>query len=247
MAQDFNNIDDILNQEAVQGFGKKTNNKVSITKVVEPKQDATTSIVQDSKENILLKIEERFKEVSDLEGDLNCYYLTKENHLQVKTNKEKSDKHGEVFTPLWLVDKMLDQFKLSDWRRHNLTTFDLCSGYGQFTIRMLRRRYLYLQESGKSLNIPEVLSEYHLFAEIQPGSCFRLLYIFGNKIRLLIGDVSEMGSLPDNAEHGIWVYNKGRWEDRTEIVLTLFNKYNKKEFGSVSDRADAFERKFNSL
>lgn len=256
------NEDDYILDDIYRELNEKPSNKTKEVKpsIIKPKEDikpskpieeVKPSIIKsvDNQEKLISNIENRFKEASGLEGDMDCPFLTKENHMQVKTDKEKSDKHGEVFTPLWLVDKMLDQFKLADWRRPNLTTFDLCSGYGQFTIRMLRRRYLYLKECGKSLNIPEILSEYHLFAEIQPGSCFRLLYIFGTKIRLLIGDVTEMGKLPDDAEHGIWVFNKGQWKDRTDLVVTLFNKYNKKEFGSgsVSDRAEAFEKRFNSF
>ena len=191
-------------------------------------------------ERILKQIEERFLEVSELEGDLSKS-ITQKDGMQVQTDKEKSDKHGEVFTPLWLVDKMLDRVTPHDCKKQDLTTFDLCSGYGQFTVRMLRRRYNYL---GENLDIAKVLLEYHLMAEIQPSSCFKLLYIFSTQIRLLIGDASKMGELPDTAEHGIWVYNKGRWEDRTEMIIFLFNKYTE---GTISERAEAFEKKFNSL
>ena len=173
-------------------------------------------------ELLLSQIESRFKEVTE----------------SLKTDKEKSDKHGEVFTPESIVDKMLAQFSDKDWQVTELTTFDLCSGYGQFTVRMLRKRY-----DLKVTDISRILSEYHLFAEIQPGSCFRLLYIFGSDIRLLIGDVTRMGELPPEAERGIWVYSNG-WKEHTEMVVAMFNKYNK---GTIAERAEAFEKKFNSL
>jgi hypothetical protein len=190
-------------------------------------------------EELLFQIEKRFLEVANLDGTLS-YVITREDNMQVETNKEKSDEHGEVFTPLWLVDKMHDRITPHSWKRADLTTHDLCSGYGQFTVRMLRRRYKYM---GETLDIPKVLSEYHLFSEIQPGSCFRLLYIFGQQIRLLIGDVTKMGELPDSAEKGIWVYTD-KWKDKTELVLSLFNKYIS-EPGTIMERVGAFEGAYN--
>ena len=35
-------------------------------------------------------IEKRFQEVAELEGDLSIFPLTRENHLQVKTDKQLS-------------------------------------------------------------------------------------------------------------------------------------------------------------
>jgi len=200
-----------------------------------------TSVYNGEQEKLLSQIENRFLEVAGFKGDLTVASITKDNNMQVAVNKEKSDLHGEVFTPLWLVDKMLDRVSPAEWKCLTRTTFDLCSGYGQFTVRMLRRRYSYL---GERLNISRMLSEYHLFAEIQPSSCFRLLYVFGTDIRLLIGDVSKMGELPDNAEQGIWVYEK-RWLDRTLLITAMFNKYFKKP-GTLTERSDGFEKKFNS-
>lgn len=190
---------------------------------------------------LLNQIEARFLEVADLKVNLSYRNVTE--GAQVETDKEKSDKHGEVFTPLNLVDKMLDRITPHDWKKPALTTFDLCTGYGQFTVRMLRRRYHYL---GEALGIAKVLSEYHLMAEIQPSSCFKLLYIFGSQIRLLIGDASKMGELPDTAEHGIWVYNKEKWEDRTNMIVFMYNKYYEGP-NPITEKAEAFEKKFNSL
>ena len=201
--------------------------------VVSPQKDVS----KNTQEKILQEMELHFKEATGLKGDLSKSDISRDD-MQVETDEEKSDKHGEVFTPIGLVDEMIERIPRHTWKQSDRTTFDLCSGYGQFSIRMLRKRYGYI---GEAINIPEILFEYHLFAEIQPGSCFRLLYIFGEEIRLLIGDVSEMGKLPDEAEYGIWVYNKERWEDRTEMVLKLFHRYNNGT-GTVSEKAEAFEK-----
>ncbi|MDD5650008.1 MAG: hypothetical protein PHF86_06280 [Candidatus Nanoarchaeia archaeon] len=195
----------------------------------------------------LEQIEQRFLEVSGLKLDLSQYPLSKSNEQQVITNKEKSDKHGEVFTPLWLVDEMLERY--DEWENQDKTTEDLCAGYGQFSVRMLRKKYSVL---GERFEIDRFLSETHLFSEIQPGSCFRLLYIFGTGIRLLMGDVMQRGCLPDEAEIGIWVFVEddwkekdkilvpGAWQDKTNKIKQLFKQNNKNK--NISENADNFER-----
>jgi hypothetical protein len=177
-------------------------------------------------------IEKRFQEVAELEGDLSIFPLTRENHLQVKTNKEKSDTFGEVFTPLWLVDSMLERISDYDWRNNDKITMDLCAGYGQFTVRMIRKKYNLL---GVKFDISKFLQSYqsdvrkkpatHWFAELQLSSCYKLLYIYSTKINLAIGDAKELVSLPDGAR-GIMIFNSATklWEDHTEKVQEFFGR-----------------------
>ncbi len=171
------------------------------------------------------EIEKRFKEVTKLDVDLTKLPLIDDvdfenaheyKNYQVKTDKEKSDKHGEVFTPLWLVDYMLNWVSDDEWKNQDLTTEDLCAGLGQFTIRMLRKKYSLL---GESFEIDKFLGETHLFSEFQLESSIKLLYIFGNTIRLLVGDARERSKLPDDAEKGIWVFNGKIWEDKTGDII----------------------------
>ena len=177
-------------------------------------------------------IESRFKEVAQLEGDLSVFPLTRENHLQVKTDKQKSDTFGEVFTPLWLVDSMLERISDYDWRNSDKMTMDLCAGYGQFTVRMIRKKYNLL---GKKFDISKFLQSFpsdvrenpatHWFAELQLSSCYKLLYIYSTKINLAIGDAKELVSLPDNAR-GIMVFNSAlkTWENRTEEIQEFIGR-----------------------
>ena len=134
----------------------------------------------------------------------------------VKPDRAKVKKFGQVFTPQKIVDEMLDRVSDEEWKRHDLTTHDMCSGYGQFTIRILRRRYELMHED---FDILHFLYEYHLFSEIQLELCQHIFYIFGKQIRMLIGDISKMNLLPDEAEHGIWVIENDVWHDRTKKIL----------------------------
>ena len=160
----------------------------------------------------LEQIEQRFKEVSNLECNLALYPLDQVNHLQVKTNKEKSDSFGEVFTPLWLVDKMLELPPIESFMEAN-TTLDLCSGYGQFTIRWMRKLETHFNYLGPSLDLDKFFAT-HWVSELQRESCYKLLYIFGNRLNLAIGDARHLPSLSDNAK-GVWMHDGLKWVNVT--------------------------------
>lgn len=160
-------------------------------------------------------------EVAGLSGTINYYPINPNNHMQTKTNKNKSDKFGEVFTPLWLVDKMLNMKSNHNWKGNN-TTLDMCAGYGQFTIRILRKKYSIL---GRSFNLKHFLYESHSFNEIQFSSIFKLMYIFGSNINLFIGDARKLTELPKDAK-GIMLYSEplNKWCDVTEKTQQIFKK-----------------------
>lgn len=168
--------------------------------------------------NPLYIVEERFKVVCGIGGDLSHYPLTSKDDIQFETDKDKSREFAEVFTPLHIVDQMLYCVPQMSKDTHNL---DLCSGYGQFTIRMLRN--LYLKHRG--LNILKYLKEHHYFAELQLSSCFKLLWTFTTDINLYIGDALKLNKLPMNAK-GIWYYleDLDQWINVTRLVKLLMVK-----------------------
>lgn len=200
-------------------------------------------------EQELCALEERFKEVVGLAGNLRTFPITAENHLQVKTDKSKSEKHGEVFTPLWLVDEMIERVSRRDIKDQELTTRDLCCGYGQFTVRLMRCKY---EALGESFDLRGFLEDTHTFVELQPNSCYRLLSIFGKGIRLCMGDATKLGELPDEALEGIWVWceSKARWSDMTAKVLKRFEAIEggkKHGKNSIAEKAERFETEFEIL
>lgn len=172
---------------------------------------------------MLETIESRFKEVANLEGDFSLMPMPKEYQLQVVKNKEKSDSFGEVFTPIWLVDSMIEHISNFSLRNENKNTLDLCAGYGQFTVRLLRKKY---DMMGENFNVRKFLFETHYFSEIQWSSCYKLLHIYSPKINLFIGDAKELGSLPEKC-NGIYYYNK-EWIDITDKVKSCFGRARKR-------------------
>lgn len=169
--------------------------------------------------HIVKCIERRFKNVAKLKGDFSLMPMPKENHLQVATNKQKSDTFGEVFTPIWLVDEMLQRVSDYDWKNQNKVTLDLCAGYGQFTVRMLRKKASLL---GNKFDVLKFLNETHYFSELQLSSCYKLMHIYSYKINLFIGDSKYLKSLPDKCS-GIYVYKNG-WIECTDSVVEIFGE-----------------------
>jgi len=175
------------------------------------------------------KTESNFKRATGVVANLAIYPLPQ--HAGVtETNKSKSKQFGEVFTPLGMVDEMLSQTRILP----NTTTLDLCAGFGQFSIRLLR----YILEQGVVPTRGYCLTQ-HSFCEVQLSSCYKLLSTFGHKINLFIGDAKELPSLPGVAS-GTWVYieaYKG-WIPLTKTIKGLLYQGQGMDHGVVSTEED---------
>ena len=168
-------------------------------------------------------IENRFLEVSEIECNLSKFPLQEEDiKNDIKIDKFKIKTYGEVFTPLWLVDKMI--LKAGVEKLHNAkSTLDLCAGWGQFTIRMIRA----LANYDKDFDVLEWLKTNHTFIELQLESAYKLLYIFGTEINLLIGDALKIKEVRN--WNGIYIY-KNYWKEIPSIWLQKNISCNEKEF-----------------
>ena len=137
-------------------------------------------VAMNKNEKFILEAEKRFKRTCKITEEISSFPLS--NSIDnVETNKEKSKEYSEVFTPLWLVDQMIGQIKFDD---ANVKTLDLCAGYGQFSIRLMRNFY----NNFPDWDVVKFIRENHAFSELQLSSCYKLLNTFGNKINLFIGD-----------------------------------------------------------
>jgi hypothetical protein len=183
---------------------------------------------------LLENIESRFKEVAGIEGDLTVFPLPKGASLQTTTDKKKSDTFGEVFTPLWLVDEMIlqmdsDPVAAGEKLFKANAPLDLCAGYGQFTIRMLR---CISNALGNDFNIKGWLNK-HSFSELQCESVYKLLYIFGNNTNIYIGDAQCLNTL-DEDDKGILIHDGKSWVNVTKDVKK--NKFGQtKTYGTLGE------------
>ena len=187
------------------------------------------------------QIEQRFKEITNLyDVDLSKSLIKKSDCpiQQVKTRKDKSKEFGEVFTPLFFVDIMI-LMKFKDITPKTKTC-DLCAGYGQFTIRLMRMLY-----NKFKIDVNDWLKNIHTLTEIQPESCAKLVYIFGPDINLYDGD-SMMLEYSDENDSGILFFDedKKQWynieiinklihipivKNNLKLLIFIFENYNNEE------------------
>lgn len=136
-------------------------------------------------------IEKKFLEISGLKCDLTKFPLQPDDvKNNIKVDKDKSNQYGEVFTPLWLVDKMILKATVEKLYQSK-STLDLCAGWGQFTIRMIRA----LANYDNQFDVYKWLKEKHTFIELQLESAYKLMKIFGIDINLLIGDALKINEV----------------------------------------------------
>lgn len=190
----------------------------------------------------ITEIEKRFLEITKLDPnmDLTKSIIKKSDYQkqQVTTRKEKSKEFGEVFTPLFLVDIMIS-LKQKELKPTSLTC-DLCAGYGQFTIRLMRRLFNQFK-----IDVDEWLKNYHTLTELQLESCAKLVYIFGPNINLFVGDSMKLNQAKDE-DMGICFYNEQNksWDhynlvdsllqnnivkNNLKLITFIFNNYNDNE------------------
>lgn len=154
-------------------------------------------------------IEQRFKEVTGLtEIDLTKFPIKKEDYeiQSPKTNKEKSKKHGEVFTPIFLVDEMIEMDDINPNKKY----LDLCAGLGQFSIRLLRA----LTNKYPDFDLDKFIAQKLFLNQIQKESQQKLKYIFSGKLNMYCGDAFNL-KYSQNTDRGILVFNEAtkRWQN----------------------------------
>lgn len=171
-------------------------------------------------EKFLLDVEARFKEVADLNCNLQNF-PSKCDDTQVKTRKDKSKAHGEVFTPLHLVDKMVSKKDDAYWLDESKVNCDLCSGYGQFTIRILRKKL----NLNKNYPLEDYLLNNHVMVELQESSVLKLMYVFGvENITLCVGDARKLTELKET-DRGIMLHNGNKWLDISKMAKQFYYKH----------------------
>ena len=158
----------------------------------------------------LEEIESRFKTETGIPTDLSVFPITE---LYTQPESKYRTLHGEVFTPLQLVDSMV----LKSDPKPNQFNLDLCAGHGQFSVRILR--YLFNRQP---FDIAYYLKTFHYFNEINPENVKLLLKIFGKEINILYGDATKLNLIPDD-ETGKWA--PGIWKLVDGKVWKIIHKH----------------------
>lgn len=113
-------------------------------------------------------------------------------------SKEKSNNHGEVFTPPELINDMLDQLPTELWSDKTKTWFDPASGNGNFHIIVLKRLFdgLASQISDSRERVKHIVEKQLYFTEYQQVSSQNTaeLFSFGGlcEVNIYHGDALVM-------------------------------------------------------
>ena len=122
------------------------------------------------------------------------------NRIQQESSysKDKSNKHGEVFTPPELINEMLNQLPRDIWEDKDKTWFDPAVGKGNFPIIILKRLFVHLQEHipDEQERLKHIIEKQLYMAEYQKESAefTDLVLSFGGryKVNMYVGDTLSM-------------------------------------------------------
>ena len=115
-------------------------------------------------------------------------------------SKDKSDKHGEVFTPPNLINDILNQFPSDVWSDPTKTWFDPAAGHGNFHVIILQRLFdgLSYQILDERDRVKHIVEEQLYFAEYQEYSANNIKHLFAFdglcKPNVYVGDTLAMPS-----------------------------------------------------
>ena len=127
-------------------------------------------------------------------------------------SKDKSDKHGEVFTPVELINEMLDKLPEEVWKDSTKTFYDPCAGKGNFPIEIVKRLFDSLEEKieDPEERLRHIIENQIFMSEYQKESAefCDAIFTFGKdyKVNIYFGD-----SLNQPEEY--WDLS---WEERRE-------------------------------
>lgn len=194
------------------------------------------------RQNCIDDIEARFKEVTGIRADLSRFPIEDRDGVRQKTEKGDIDKYGFVTTPINVVDQMVVSMiektagcsyaeilakPIPERRRllwQNDGYIDLCCGCGQFGIRILRAfANMAIDSRGKQntnqFHTSEFLYGNLAFAELNPESVAKVIYVFGGVLTLMIGDASNV-NLRGNPQ-GLLFYREGMWQRHGEFTASV--------------------------
>ena len=113
-------------------------------------------------------------------------------------SKEKSDKHGEVFTPNELIYEIIMKLPREIWEDKTKTFFDPCAGKGNFPIYIVKKLFIHLQEHipNEEERLKHIVEKQLFMAEFQRESAefIATAFTFGKdyKVNLYYGDTLQM-------------------------------------------------------
>ena len=132
-------------------------------------------------------------------------------------SKEKSDKHGEVFTPNELIYEMISKLPRDIWEDPSKTFLDPCSGKGNFPIYIVKKLFVHLQEHivDEEERLKHIVEKQLFMVELQRESAEFIATAFtfgkGYKVNLYVGDTLQM---PEDFFDLSWEERRKKYPDK---------------------------------
>ena len=132
-------------------------------------------------------------------------------------SKEKSDKHGEVFTPNELIYEMISKLPRDIWEDPSKTFLDPCSGKGNFPIYIVKKLFVHLQEHivDEEERLKHIVEKQLFMVELQRESAefIAIAFTFGKgyKVNLYVGDTLQM---PEDFFDLSWEERREKYPDK---------------------------------
>jgi hypothetical protein len=122
---------------------------------------------------------------------------------RLKPKDIEKKKYGEVFTPIHLIEEMLDKLPIEVWSNPNLKWFDPANGMGNFMIAIYFRLTKGLKDSipNEELRKKHILENMLYMSEINKKNCFLTKQIFDinnyYKLNIYTGDSLTLDTLKE--------------------------------------------------
>ena len=132
-------------------------------------------------------------------------------------SKEKSDQHGEVFTPNELIYEMISKLPRDIWEDPSKTFLDPCSGKGNFPIYIVKKLFVHLKEHivDEEERLKHIVEKQLFMAEFQRESAEFIATAFtfgkGYKVNLYVGDTLQM---PEDFFDLSWEERREKYPDK---------------------------------
>jgi hypothetical protein len=149
----------------------------------------------------------------------------------VKVSAVEVKTHGEVMTPISLVEEMLDTLPYEVWSNPDLKWLDPCNGVGTFFSVVIERlmKGLISFEPNEKLRYKHILENMIYVCELQAKNIFLYLYAFDPKDEYALNDCS---GILDDIEKLPYIYKTLKSEHFIKNIMgfreSFGDKYNKK-------------------
>ena len=186
-----NQNEDIIEQLMIQDETQQIKDIINNAPVEKQRSLIALILEENTPDNrkVFSKIEANHKKIKESRLSNNPHKYTLDTYATdnmnlireyVKIAPTEVKQFGEVMTPIWLVENMLDTLNINVWSNPNLKWLDPCSGIGTFMSVVITRLMKGLEsfQPNPELRYKHIMENMIHVCELQPKNCFLYMYAF---------------------------------------------------------------------